>query len=94
MSKTLLGFNNEQFNNKMDQLPDNIDEFSKLKGLEDFDPYEMTVGQMMFKLFEYGFGIPQELFSKKLVDLTVGDIAIFFHLYKWRDAVCLSIKGL
>lgn len=80
MAKTLYGVNNEQFENKMNQLPDNIDEFSKLKGLEDFDPYEMTVGQMMFKLFEYGFGIPQELFGKKLVDLTVGDIALLDQL--------------
>lgn len=80
MAKTLIGVKNEQFVNKMDQLPDNIDEFSKLKGLEDFDPYTMTVGQMMFKLFEYGFGIPSELFDKKLVDLTVGDIALLDQL--------------
>lgn len=56
------------------------DSLEEIKALLDADPYEMTFGEMLLKVLSEGFGIPMGMMHKKLVDLTIREVAILDDL--------------
>ena len=52
------------------------DSVEEIKALLDGDPYEMTFGEVMLKVLSEAFGIPMGMMNKRLVDLTIGEVAI------------------
>lgn len=64
---------------KIDNL-DAVDTRDDALELIGMDPYEATLGECFFKLFEYALEIPTGIWSKKLVDLTPEDVKILESL--------------
>lgn len=52
------------------------DSVEEIKALLDGDPYEMTFGEVMLKVLSEALGIPMGMMHKRLVDLTIGEVAI------------------
>lgn len=79
--KNLYGFDKE-IENKLDEIVStkgHDDAAAKMDAM-DIDPYTDSMGDMLLKLIGYVTDIPMEIFRKKVIDLTIGDIQLLEDL--------------
>lgn len=81
--KNLYGFDKE-IENKLDEIAStkSRDDFEAKMDEMDIDPYADSMGDMLLKLISYVTDIPVEIFRKKVIDLTIGDIQLLEDLEK------------